>query len=344
MSLKVIKAGILDTVQDNGRYGNQHLGINPSGAMDRYAMQVTNMLVGNNPLEAIIEMHFPAAVFMFTQPALIALGGADFSASINGEPVSHLHPILVGKNDLLQFHKPVKGARSYLAVAGGLASNKWMNSNSTNLKAKAGGYAGRSLRKDDELLYKQPLSFSFYKEDFNVLPWKADINFLPVSPLFNQQLEEAGQYRADESLEVLVLPGNEWEQLTFESKENFMMTSFVITRQSDRMGYRLNNMPLHSLSTAEVISSAVSFGTIQLLPDGGLIVLMADHQTTGGYPRVGHVISAYHSRLAQVKAGDKINFRLTDLQTAEDLLIKQQQHLLQLQNACTFRLQEYFKK
>ncbi len=157
-------------------------------------------------------------------------------------------------------------------------------------------------------------------------------------------MSESGQSGTDESIEVLVLPGNEWEQLTTESKENFSMTSFVVTQQSDRMGYRLNNIPMHSLTSAEVISSAVSFGTIQLLPDGGLIVLMADHQTTGGYPRVGHVISAHHSRLAQLKAGDKINFLLTDLQTAENLLIKQHQHLLQLQNACTFRLQEYFKK
>ncbi len=344
MSLKVIKAGILDTLQDNGRYGNQHLGINPSGAMDRYAMQVTNMLVGNNPVEAIIEMHFPAAVFMFTQPALIALGGADFSPSINGEPVQNLHAIVVGKNDLLQFHKPVNGARVYLAVAGGLASDKWMSSYSTNLKAKAGGYYGRNLRKDDELLLRQPATFPFHQNDFIVLPWKADINFLPVSPSLKLQGSGAGQPGVDESKEVLVLPGNEWEQLSTESKENFIMTSFVITQQSDRMGYRLNNIPMHSLSSVEVISSAVNFGTIQLLPDGGLIVLMADHQTTGGYPRVGHAISAYHSRLAQLKAGDKINFRLTNQQTAEELLIKQQQHLLQLQNACTFRLEQYFKQ
>lgn len=141
-----------------------------------------------------------------------------------------------------------------------------------------------------------------------------------------------------------MLPGNEWERLTNESKENFTMTSFVITQQSDRMGYRLNNIPLHSMINDEVVSSAVSFGTIQLLPDGGLIVLMADHQTTGGYPRVAHVITAHHTKLAQMKAGDKIHFRMTDLATAEQLLIKQQQHLLQLQNACTFRLEQYFNE
>ena len=122
------------------------------------------------------------------------------------------------------------------------------------------------------------------------------------------------------------------------------MTSFVITNQSDRMGYRLNNIPLHSITPEEVVSSAVSFGTVQLLPDGRLIVLMADHQTTGGYPRIAHVISAHQRKLAQMKAGDKIHFRLTDQLTAEQLFIKQQQHLQQLQNACTFRLEEYLKR
>ncbi len=340
MSLKIIKAGILDTIQDNGRYGYQHLGINPTGAMDKYAMQVTNMLAGNKPNEAIIEMHFPAAVFMFTQPALIALGGADFSASINGESVPVHRPIIVGKNDVLQFHKPINGARTYLAVAGGLAIDKWMNSSSTHLKANAGGYKGRNLRKDDELLLCNQSSFSIGQNDFIVLPWQADVNCLPAEPA-NSTDRKAGK---DDSKEIFVLPGNEWERLTTESKENFTMTSFVITQQSDRMGYRLNNIPLHSLINDEVISSGVSFGTIQLLPDGGLIVLMADHQTTGGYPRVAHVISAHHSKMAQIKAGDKIHFRITNQQTAEDLLIKQQQHLLQLQNACNFRLQEYFKK
>ena len=331
MSLKVIKAGILDTIQDMGRYGQQQLGINPTGAMDKYAMQVTNMLVGNQPGEAVVELHFPASVFMFTQPAMIALGGADFSASINGEPVPNLHCILVGKNDLLQFHKPVNGARAYLAVKNGFAINKWLGSYSTHLKAKGGGYNGRNLYKDDELLLREPFSSSISQDDFVVLPWQADMKCLP-----------AGQAGVDESKEILILPGNEWERLTTESKENFTMTSFVITQQSDRMGYRLNNIPLHSMTNEEVVSSAVSFGTIQLLPDGGLIVLMADHQTTGGYPRVAHIISAHHSRLAQMKAGDKVYFRLTDQSTAEQLLIKQQQHLLQLQNACTFRLEQYF--
>ncbi|MEP6700737.1 MAG: biotin-dependent carboxyltransferase family protein [Bacteroidota bacterium] len=321
----------MDTIQDLGRFGNQSLGINPTGAMDKYAMQITNILVGNKPVEAVIEMHFPASVFIFTQSALIALGGADFSASINGEPVPVLHPIIVGKNDVLQFHKPISGARAYLAAAGGLAIDKWMNSFSTNLKAKAGGYIGRNLVKEDELLVNQSSFFLENQNEFTILPWQADINWL-----------HGLQMEMDETKEVLVLAGNEWEWLTTDSKEIFTMTPFIISQQSDRMGYRLNNIPLPVMSNEEVISSGVSFGTIQLLPDGKLIILMADHQTTGGYPKVAHVISAHHSRVAQMKAGDRIHFRLSSQQIAEELLIKQQQHLLQLQNACTFRLQEYF--
>ncbi len=332
MSLKIIKAGIQDTIQDLGRYGQQHLGINPSGAMDKYAMQVTNILAGNQPGEAVIELHFPASVFMFTQPALIALGGAEFSASINGEPVPNLHAIYVCKNDVLQFHKPLLGERAYLAINGGMAIDPWMNSYSTHLKAHTGGYKGRSLQKEDEIFFKKALSFSFQQNEFRVLPWQADTKYLLESLSWQE-----------ESKKILVLPGHEWERLTTESKENFTMTSFIITRQSDRMGYHLNNIPLRSLTNEQVVSSAVSFGTIQLLPDGRLIILMADHQTTGGYPRIAHVIAAHHSRLAQMKAGNKIHFRVTDQYTAEELFMKQQQHLLQLQNACTFRLEEYFE-
>jgi antagonist of KipI len=165
------------------------------------------------------------------------------------------------------------------------------------------------------------------KKEFMVLPWKA------------------GTAKNDNKKgEILILPGNEWDRLTISSKEKILRQSFTITHQSDRMGYRLKGEPLETTINEEVISSAVSFGTIQLLPDGQLIILMADHQTTGGYPRAGHVISAHHSRLAQMRAGEKVCFRLADQQIAEDLLLKQQQHLLQLQNACKFRLEEFIRK
>ncbi len=332
MSVKIIKTGISDTLQDEGRYGSMQFGINTGGAMDRYAMRLANLLVGNPVHKVVIEMHFPASAFMFTNAALVALAGADFMASINGEPIPLLQPIRVCKNDVLHFHKPVHGARAYLAVEGGWVAEQWLGSCSSNLFVKRGGYHGRALKKGDEVFVNHTGSKSSTgNQHFSILPWR-------VNPEFDPHHKPA----AGREKEVWVLPGHEWGLLSAQSKENFCMTSFVVTRQADRMGYRLNNIPLHLNTTVEMISSAVTFGTVQLLPDGKPIILMADHQTTGGYPRLAHVISAHRSRLAQLNPGDKIRFRITSPAMAENLLQNQQMHLHQLQNACTFRLEQYF--
>jgi antagonist of KipI len=326
MSLRILKAGILDSLQDRGRFGYQHLGINPTGAMDKFSAAVANALTGNDAGEAVIEMHFPAAVFLFDQPALIALSGADFDASVNGEPLPVNHPVLINKSSVLQFHSLKNNARCYLAVKGGFKLNKWLNSYSTHLQANAGGADGTKLKKGDllELNMEIDLKKMLGENDFRILPWQANETW--ENKIFN---------------EIPILPGPEWEWLTEDAKEKFLHSPFTITLQSDRMGYRLEGAPLKTCMPEELVSSAVCFGTIQLLPDGRLIVLMADHQTTGGYPRIGTVITAFHSRLAQLKAGDKINFRFSTQKKAEELLIAQQQHLLQLQNACIFRLENF---
>jgi antagonist of KipI len=327
MNLRIIKAGVHDTIQDMGRYGWQHLGINPGGAMDKLSACLANVLAGNQMDEAVIELHFPASAFFFEQPSLIAISGADFAATVNGEEVPNLRPVLVSKYSILQFHEIHKGARAYLAVHGGFDVPVWLNSRSTLIKAGAGGYSGRALQKDDEIGFRQPFDLCALlgKKELEILPWKTDSNW--------------GDQNVN-AKEVLVLPGNEWDRLTDKSKQNFFDQAFLITNQSDRMGYRLRSQPLSTTSNEEMVSSAVSAGTVQLLPDGQLIVLMADHQTTGGYPRVAHVITAHHSRLAQMKPGDLFIFRFTDRKTAEELLVKQHRHLLQLQNACKLKLEE----
>ncbi|MFZ9387925.1 MAG: biotin-dependent carboxyltransferase family protein [Chitinophagaceae bacterium] len=323
MSLLIIKPGLLDTIQDFGRYGFRHLGINPTGAMDRFSMEVANILAGNNPGEAVLEMHFPAPVILFRQPTLIALAGADFSASINAEPVPSLHPLVLGRNDVLQFHKPIHGARAYLAVAGGFQADNWLNSCSTHLKLGAGGHRGRALQKEDEINFKIQFPGLVKQDGLAILPWEAVTDW------------------GDDSSELEVIAGNEWDFLTPEARQIFASASFTITPQSDRMGYRLDHAPLTVHRHDELVSSAVGFGTIQLLPDGKLILLAADHQTTGGYPRIAHVITAHHSRLAQLGIGHRIGFRMISPELAEVRYLKQQQHLQQLRNACTFRLEKY---
>lgn len=326
MNLRIIKAGVQDTVQDMGRYGWQYLGVNPGGAMDRLSARLANILVGNDDTEAVIEIHFPASVFFFEQPSLISISGSDFAATVNGEEVPLLRPVLVSKFSILQFHHIVKGARAYLAIHGGLDVPVWLGSRSTHLKVGAGGLRGRILQKDDEIPIRKPVDFCplLGKKEFEILPWKTDANW------------------GDDThrREILVMPGKEWHQLDEASKEQFFDQAYLISNHSDRMGYRLKSGALQRSTGEEMVSAAVTFGTVQLLPDGQLIVLMADHQTTGGYPRIAHVITAHLPRLAQMKHPDLFIFRFTDQVTAEQLLVKQQQHLLQLQNACKFKLEE----
>src|SRR4030095_7713141 len=194
-----------------------------------------------------------------------------------------------------------------------------------NLKAEAGGFSGRRLLKDDVIEFNEESNTNNIDEDdFKILPWQANENF-----------------GIEDSAPLMILQGAEWEWLDKNSQEKFLRNPFFISHNSDRMGYRLASEPLHLSTKTELVSSAVSFGSIQLLPDGQLIILMADNQTTGGYPRLGNIISAHLSMLAQMNAGDKIQFKFTDHQTAENLILKQQQHLTQLEIACKLRLENY---
>lgn len=326
MSIQVQKPGLLDTLQDGGRYGYQQLGINPGGAMDRLAMRVANMLVGNKPGMAVLEMHFPAAVLLFETPTLVALSGADFSPEIDGKQVPLHQPLLVKKGATLQCKKQRKGARLYLAVAGGFTAEEWLHSASTQLQVKAGGFAGRALRKHDSLLLKTPAPYLLPEplQAFETLPWRAAVD---------------GLYHDGP---VRCIAGKELDRLDKRSRQLLTDSVFQITRESNRMGYRLQGPALQTNLTGELVSTAVTRGTIQLLPNGQLIVLMAEHQTTGGYPRVGHVASADLPALAQKQAGEQFGLQLVSVAEAEKILREQEMNLQQLQNACNFRLDRYF--
>ena len=331
MSLRILKTGMLDTIQDLGRFGYQEFGINPTGAMDRYSAAIANILVGNKPGEAVIEMHFPAPSIFFEEPVMIALSGADFDANIEGTSIPLNQPVIINRNTTLQFRSLKNKSRCYLAIKKGMKLLKWLDSYSTNLKAEAGGYAGKKLVKDDIIeLNDEVGNYKLTTENdpiaigFKILPWKAT--------------QESGIQTTEE---LMIMKGNEWDWLDKVSQEKFFKNPFFISPNSDRMGYRLASEPLYSTKKMELISSAVNFGSVQLLPEGQLIILMADHQTTGGYPRLGNVISVHLPMLAQMQAGEQIRFNFTGHQTAESLLIKQQQHLQQLEIACKLRLENY---
>ena len=322
MSLRIIRAGLLDTIQDTGRNGYQQYGINPGGAMDLYSAQLANALLGNALEAAVIELHFPAAQVLFEKDTIICIAGADFSPTVNNKPVPLHHPIAVSENSLLKFERLQSGARAYLSLYGGLKIEKWLNSYSTHLKAACGGFQGRALARYDGIDYSSTLAIHkiLGDKEFLVLPWKA-----------NETVENSN--------EIECVIGNEWFWLSREMQEEFQGHWYQITHQSDRMGYRLAGMKLEATIGEQLVSSAVSSGTVQLLPSGQLIVLMADHQTTGGYPRIAHIISAHLPILAQKKPNDVMRFSLTDLTRAEEKLEKQQKYLLEIQIACKFRMQ-----
>ncbi|MES2882527.1 MAG: biotin-dependent carboxyltransferase family protein [Bacteroidota bacterium] len=324
MSLQIIKAGLLDTIQDDGRTGYSHLGINPGGVMDAFSYRLANALLGKNLTDAVIELHFPAAQIVFTQSTIICVTGADFMPRLNNITVPINHPIVVGAGCTLRFDGMKQGARAYLSVKNEWLINKWLDSFSTNKIAGVGGWQGRPLQKGDCIEFANALGENAIvaNKQFKVLPWST------------------GE-KVDNRNEIEFVIGSEWHCLTNESQIDFQNSWFQITQQADRMGYQLSGCKLSLQQNTDMLSSAVSFGTVQLLPNGQVIILMADHQTTGGYPRIAHIISAHLPLLAQKNANDVLKFVQTNLETAEEKIMKQERYLQQLQEACKFRLEEW---
>lgn len=338
MSVEVIKGGIADSFQDGGRFGYQHIGINPNGAMDLSAMYVANALVGNEFNETVLELCFPASVLVFKKPTLIALSGANFNAELNGIPIPINQTIAVATGSELKFTKIEEGVFCYLAIHGGFRLQSWLDSNSTNSKAKAGGWHGRSLQKGDSIEFKKNISGI---TENKIFPGRANVFDFYQRPLPGGVLGQPGAADGGYAKAIQFLRGPEFKWLDESSQEKLIDETFAISSLRDRMGYRLKGNELKR-KNEDLISTAVTFGTVQLLPDGQLIILMADHQTTGGYPRVAQVITADRSKLVQTSVGETIYFREVSLQEAEDLLMAQRKILKQIQVTCHGRLKDFF--
>lgn len=314
MSIRIIKPGICSAVQDLGRTGYRSLGIGAGGVMDFFAASVANCLVNNDEKAPLIEMHFPAATIAFQSAARISITGANFDAHINDIPVSLYQPLYVSSGDILSFKKNISGARAYIAFAGGLLAAQWLDSYSTNLKAEAGGYNGRLLQKDD-VIGLNTITITNPNKNFSIAP----------------SVTESVYTKAHL---IRCIAGPEYHLMNAESENIFSDSSFVISNQSDRMGYRLQGNALALKNPAELISSPAAFGTMQLLPNGQLIILMADHQTTGGYPRIAGVVTADLPRLAQLPVNTSIKFKLVTLSKAEEILLSIHQTINEIKKGC----------
>jgi antagonist of KipI len=330
MSFEIIKPGLLTTIQDTGRYGFRKQGIIVSGAMDSFALRIGNLLVGNPEEEAALELTFTGPEIRFTQPHLIAVTGTLGTPYINKKPISLWKPVHVAKDSVLTFHSPRTGCRAYLTIAGGLVVPKVMGSYATYLRAKMGGWFGRPLQAKDIIPCKNPVGISQKLTDvlktddqaYRQAKWGLASRYYPTT---------------EQEPLIRVIKGPEYEYLSQQSKADLWNSSFHVSVQSDRMGFRLEGSKLSLNNPVELISSAVTFGSIQLPPDGNPIILMADHQTTGGYPRIAQVVSADLSVLAHVSPQQSIRFKEITLQEAQQLYYQQESLIRQVRMAVAYK-------
>ncbi|AZB43930.1 biotin-dependent carboxyltransferase family protein [Bacillus sp. FJAT-42376] len=314
MSLKILQSGLHSTIQDMGRSGYQKYGVIKSGAMDLYAHRLANVLTGNSEDEATIEMTLLGPTIEFTEDTVIALTGGNLSPKISGKPIPLWRPVYVKAGAKLEFGAPVSGCRTYMAAAGGYDLEPEMGSFSTYLKAGIGGFHGRALKVNDELRIKN--SDLLDKAEFK------DTDDLAIS---------AGWYMKPfynpDNKTIKYIKGREYDWFTEDSQTAFEKEEFSLSSQSDRMGFRLDGPVLTLKEKRELLSEAVGFGTIQVPAGGQPIILMADHQTTGGYPKIGQVIADCLPALAQLKPGEKIRFEETTVEEAQILLVKREKEI-----------------
>ncbi|MEH3001599.1 biotin-dependent carboxyltransferase family protein [Bacillus pumilus] len=327
MSIHVIKPGMFTTIQDKGRKGYQKYGVLTSGGMDPLSLRIANILTGNEENEAVLEITLmgPGPVLTCQKDELIGLTGADVEIDIDGEPAPLWKPLFVRSGSTITFGPCKRGCRAYLAVAGGFDVEPVMQSKSTYVRAGIGGLNGRPLEKGDVLSSGKPsivadrlsdrLKSEVKQAAYSAPDWTVShTHFLPLrkSPV------------------IRVLPGRHLSFFQEISQHTFFEQPYQVTPQSDRMGCRLKGEPVHLKEKLELISEAVAFGSIQIPPDGQPIILLADRQTTGGYPRIGEVATVDLPLIAQAMPGANLYFKRIHHQDAEQALFKQEAELKEL--------------
>jgi biotin-dependent carboxylase-like uncharacterized protein len=288
--IEVERAGALSTVQDAGRFGQRHLGVGAAGALDAYSAQVANLLVGNPVGAALLECTLVGPSLRFTRAVRIALTGAPLEAEVDGVALPGWRPIELPAGSVLRLGACRRGVRAYVAVDGGIEVEPLLGSAATDLRAGFGGHGGRALRAGDRLALR---AAAHRFDHIDVARWWID----PAPDLSF----------ADEHT-VHVLPGHD----STLPATALLHRRWRVSARSDRQGLQLEGAPLHLADARDRVSEPVVPGTVQLPPDGTPIVLLAEAQTVGGYPRVAHVASADLPQLAQCRPGDGLRFMPID--------------------------------
>lgn len=281
--IEVRQPGLFSSIQDLGRFGMMRYGVPSSGVMDAYAAKIANLLVKNSESCAVMEITQLGPTLHFSEPTEIAISGAVLSPTLNGQPVENEHALQVAGGDVLRFGERQKGFRAYLALKGGIRTEKVLGSRSWC----------PGITKYQRLEKGMQLPYNRYQREAS---------------------DGHAGVRTDDYLslaEIEAFPGPEFNLLTLEEKQRLQAMEFSVGSQSNRMGIQLNEKLPNALPS--ILTGPVLPGTVQLPPSGQLIVLMKDAQTTGGYPRIVQLSPEGLNGLSQKVTGSRIRFRLQPL-------------------------------
>lgn len=307
MSIRIVRPGMLTTVQDAGRWGFQHMGVPVAGPMDRVSHRLANRLVGNPESIAALEVTLIGPEIEFEAETVFAVSGAEFRLALDEADVPMNAAHRARRGSRLKFGDRQRGARAYLAFAGGLDVPPLLGSRSTHVPSRMGGLSGRALAGRDRLSVGR-------------VPTRRGVASRPWPPTF---------VLPDGGARVRAMLGPQDDRFTEAALATLRNARYVITPQSDRMGYRLEGPPLSRAARAEPLSDSTPVGTLQVPGSGQPILLMADCQTTGGYPKIATVITADLPLAGQLAPADWIEFEMCDRRTAVAALIAQERALME---------------
>ncbi|MBS4219753.1 biotin-dependent carboxyltransferase family protein [Bacillus sp. FJAT-49711] len=316
MTITLIKSGAFTTIQDLGRNGWQAYGMPVGGAMDRMAARFANILLGNDENEAVLEMTLVGPTIQFNENTIISIFGANMAPKIFGKMIEIRKPISIKKGDIITFGAAQSGVRTYLAVKGGFSLPKILGSKSTNVRANIGG----PLQTGDVI----QLNHSYSTNHFS---W--GLSF---------KLEN---YIHDRHVPIRYVKGPQYDLFTEETKQALLESAFAISLHSDRMGYRLTGPKLSTNQKVELTTEGTTFGSIQVPPSGEPIILMADGQPTGGYPKIGQIINVDLPRLSQIRPGEYIRFKEISLIEAQKQMLDQHKEFTAIKTACLIKWRDY---
>jgi antagonist of KipI len=328
MQITITKPGMLSTIQDMGRWKYLAQAVPVSGPMDTLSARIANIALGNHDNAPVIEFTYASAEFTVDAPALIAYAGGGAFLACENIRLSANRPIYIPGGQTISLKNSGEGIRTYIAIAGGFDVPAMLDSSSTYLPAAIGGLNGFALQTGDILKGNDDLTglnkalFTHLSGDKMVYPnWSVNKKALGF----------------DDSKVIRVMPGPESSWFDPESINLMFNTAFTTSLQSNRMGYRLEGPRVQRINQSELLSTAVTMGTIQVTGNGDLILLMADCQTTGGYPRIAQVASADLPLCGQLKTGDQIFFKAISRADAEMLYIEREENLLKVKAALNAR-------